>query len=673
MRYLAVFLVPLCLLGVGSVATAHPPTAADNASADHDHDHGHDHPHPPGEAPFTTRVQARVLPLAKQEDVFHFVVYGDRTGGPPEGLRVLEQAVRDTNLLDPDLVMTVGDLIQGYNTSEEWLPQMKAYKAVMNGLNMRWFPVAGNHDVYWRGPGPAPEGQHESNYEKHFGPLWYSFRHKNAGFIVLYSDEGDPATNQKGFNSGKLQTMSDEQLEFLQQALEQLADQQHVFVFLHHPRWIGRGYAGGNWDVVHEKLKAAGNVSAVFAGHIHRMRFDGAKDGIAYYTLATTGGHLSAEIPDAGYLHHLNLVTVRPDSYSVSALPIGAVIDPKEFTPEFREQIAKARSIVPTETANDLMLNLDGSVSGQTILQLHNPCERRVEGTLSLAAGRNWSSSLDHYHFEIEPGQAITVPVQVRRQAIDSRDVSLPRVRVDLEYVGQSARIRLPETETPLGLQLAGVPADYFSAEVNQCLRVDGDASAVRVPSKGLKIPTGPLTLEAWVRPSDLTGNRAIVAKTQQSEFAIFMNEGVPKFDIHVGGSYVSAAAGAPLVKDRWTHLAGVFDGQQVAFYVDGKQVATTPAKGKRRTNDLPLYVGADPDGGGQPTRSFAGAIDEVRLSAAAVYSGDFEPARRLAPQSDTRLLLHLNRSIGPFVLDHSSTAHHGLLGRGATLVPVAE
>ena len=34
----------------------------------------------------TSRGGARRLPLPKGDDVFHFVVYGDRTGGPPKGI-----------------------------------------------------------------------------------------------------------------------------------------------------------------------------------------------------------------------------------------------------------------------------------------------------------------------------------------------------------------------------------------------------------------------------------------------------------------------------------------------------------------------------------------------------------------------------------------------------------
>ena len=89
----------------------------------------------------------------------------------------LAHAVADVNLIEPDLVMTVGDLINGYADDKVWMPQMKQYKKVMGELICPWFPVAGNHDIYWRGPN-KPDRELEPEYEMHFGPLWYAFEHK---------------------------------------------------------------------------------------------------------------------------------------------------------------------------------------------------------------------------------------------------------------------------------------------------------------------------------------------------------------------------------------------------------------------------------------------------------------------------------------------------------------
>ena len=614
----------------------------------------------------TTRSGARVLAPTDEKDVFHFVVYGDRTGGVPEGLKVLEQAVVDTNLVDPDLVMTVGDLIQGYNETPQWLDQMKEFKAIMKKLNMPWYPVAGNHDIYWRGNGRAPQGHHESNYEEHFGPLWYSFRHKNAGFIVLYSDEGDPKTNLKAFNSGKLQTMSDAQLEFLDKALADLKETDHVFVFLHHPRWVGKGYSGGNWDEVQRRLANAGNVSAVFAGHIHQMRYDGAKDGIEYFALATTGGHLGAEISGAGLLHHFNLVSVRKDGVSVSAIPVGAVIDPKDFTPELLNDVGLARSVRPKSVGDPVLLSMDGSASGDLKFEIANPSSRAVEVNIALdqeSQRRGWQSTLDHQHVTIPPGEKEAIEFRLKRGAEKSIGVTIPKLFVQVDYLAEKARIRLPEIRVPLDVSLDQVPAEYFKNQADQYLVVKGEASALRVASHQINLPQGPMTLEAWLKPDVLEGYRGVVAKTEVSEFAIFSDEGAPTFDVHLSGNYVGAATDQKLVSGKWTHVAGVFDGAKVMLFVDGKLMGETPARGKRRRNDLSLIIGADPNHAGQPSRAFSGGIDEVRLSKVARYTESFEPQKRFEPDDDTTLLLHMDRTLGPFVLDHSPSAATAVLG----------
>lgn len=611
---------------------------------------------------FTTRDSKIHLALPDEKDAFQFVIYGDRTGGVPAGLRVLEQAVKDTNLIAPDLVMTVGDLIQGYNRTPQWLKQKDEFKDIMDRLDAKWFPVAGNHDVYWeRRDKDKPDGHHESNYETHFGPLWYSFTHKNNGFVVLYSDEGDREKNEKGFSQARLQNMSEQQLEFLHQSLTKLKDQKRVFVFLHHPRWIGGRYEGSNWDVVHKMLADAGNVAAVFAGHIHRMRFDGKKDGIEYFTLATTGGHMPQDFPDAGFLHHFNIVTVRDSGYQIATIPVGTVVDPRTFTQEFLQEIELVRN-QGVSILKKLPLQASGDVTGFYEVEFQNPAKHAVDLAMTANVPKGWEVIPDHQHKQIQPGESGKLSFRFVYEANESDQAKAlaafraPTITMEAELLHEGARARLPSDESSVEMTLAEVPDGFFNSEANRAFAfepTDGQADGIRIEPAACPLPQGPFTLEAWVNSSSNDGSQGVVAKTQSSEYAIFAHDGKLSFDVHLDGRYASARAADTLPLNKWLHVAGVFDGEKVKLFVDGKLVASNKASGTRTINRLPIYIGADPGRSGEATRPFIGQVDEVRLSSVARYDSEFEPAERFEPDAATMFLFHLDRNIGPFFFDH--------------------
>ena len=282
----------------------------------------------------TTRNSNITLTAPKQTDEsFSFVVFADRTSekaiGHESGITILQDAIRDTNRLQPAFVMNVGDMIQGYCGTESWLEQMKEYKEIMSQLKMPWFPTLGNHDIYGeREAGTSlQKGPNDRRYEEHFGPFWYAFEYKSNWFIVLFTDEGNPETGERATGKPECQTMSDEQFNWLKSVLNKAKNADGIYVFQHHPRWLGGNY-GDDWDKVHNVLVAAGNVKIVFGGHIHRMTHN-KKDGIRYITIATTGGSLTENATlEEGALQHLTFITVQKRlEPAIAILPVASTLD----------------------------------------------------------------------------------------------------------------------------------------------------------------------------------------------------------------------------------------------------------------------------------------------------------------------------------------------------------
>ncbi len=614
-------------------------------------------PHDPADERFsTTRHSPIVLPLPDEQDAFFFVVFGDRTGGPAEGIQVLAQAVDEVNLLAPDLVMTVGDLVQGYNDTPLWLEQMHEYKSTMAKLGCPWFPVVGNHDLYWRGKGEMPRGQHEADYEQNFGPLWYAFRHKKSWFLALDSDEGDPATGKKDFNDPACQKMSAEQFAWLAATLEQAKSADNVFVFLHHPRWLKNNY-GDDWERVHQLLAANGNVRAVFAGHIHHMRYDGKRDGIEYFALATVGAEQSALAARAGYLHEYHVVTVRKSGLAVASFPVGSALDPRAITGKVSDEVRALSESLAPRWKGRVSFGADRSAGGELELEVQNPTSRALELTGSGdSEDARWVFVPEHQHHKLAPGETKRFRVRVER-APETLDewLRLPRLALNVDYLGEGWRVPLPEKSWALPLELESLPLPPKPAH-ERVLELDGHGAALSIPAARLALPDGPFTLEAWFRARSFDKRVGLATKTESSEYGLFVSEGHPSFSVHLAGKYATCEAKAlALSTGAWHHLAGVFDGRELALYVDGACVDRARGSGKRTTNALPLVVGGDVDKDGHASSTFDGEIDEVRLSKVARYTGErVEPARRLASDGDTLLWLPMDGALGPWVPDHS-------------------
>jgi hypothetical protein len=548
--------------------------------------------------------------------------------------------------------------------------QMREFKSIMNELLCPWFPVAGNHDVYWRPlDDPAkPFSQHDKDYEMHFGPLWYSFQHKQCNFIVLYSDEGNPETGEKNFSKPDSQRISDEQFAFLQTALERGKSKDHQFIFLHHPRWLGRGY-GEDWQQrVHPLLQDTGNVTAVFAGHIHQMRYDPA-DGIEYVTLATVGGGQSGKLPEAGYLHQYHLVTVRPEQVAMAAFPVGEAINVREITADLQQQMSTLAS-QPVEFDRPIRLAEEGSPATTVTAVVSNPADRKVDFTLTpSSADSRWQISPNHVHGRLEPGERRELPFQLTYSSrrIDDAFRGLEFVLAQ-DYLTETTRYSVPESRTPAPFELDfdwGTPTGP-----NRALAVDGQNDSVAIDSSRLALPAGPFTVECWFNAERFGDRVGVLAKTEGSEFSLFASNGRLSGSVHLDGKYRQVASPEPTPAGSWTHVALVRDAMEIRLYVNGKlaDASEVDPAWQRTLNTFPLLIAADPSGNGAPMSFFDGLIDEVRVSRGARYRDAFTPERRLRADDATLVLYNFDQTLGPFHRDAGARRLHVTAQGGAHL-----
>jgi serine/threonine-protein phosphatase CPPED1 len=235
------------------------------------------------------------LEMNNRPGTFRFAVVSDRTGGHRPG--IFTRSVRMINMLQPEFVMSVGDLIEGYSTDPgQWALEWSEFESKLDALQMPFFFCIGNHDM-----SNVPMSE---NWRRKFGRAYYSFRYRDALFVVLNSEE--PRPKEQIYKFGP------EQQEWLRQTLDQNRDVRWTFVFFHKPVWqeaMGDPTFQG-WTPIEEALLAGDRRYTVFVGHEHNYaKF--VRHGRDYFMLATTGGGSKMRGVEYGEFDHVAWVTMK--------------------------------------------------------------------------------------------------------------------------------------------------------------------------------------------------------------------------------------------------------------------------------------------------------------------------------------------------------------------------
>jgi predicted phosphodiesterase len=264
-------------------------------------------------------------PASAQEPVFHMAILSDRTGSHVPGIypRVIEQI----NLLNPDIVVTVGDQIEGYGEDyERSEAEWDSVLVLLEAIEAPLYLIAGNHDIW--------DDTSEVMYTEKTGfQPYYSFDHGNTHFVVLDVSRIESSAD-----------LPEEQKAWLVEDLESNRDAENIFVFYHKPLWE-QTLPHGESDPMHDIFVTYG-VDAVFNGHYHEY-FAGDYDGVEYTTIGSSGAYVDQAAPQPdlrGTNFQFGWVTVTSPGYELAVVELDGVKPRDTITMALREEIQRVES-----------------------------------------------------------------------------------------------------------------------------------------------------------------------------------------------------------------------------------------------------------------------------------------------------------------------------------------
>ena len=393
-------------------------------------------------------------PFLETPGAFQFAVVADRCGGHREG--VFEAALAKANLLRPRFVMSVGDFIEGYEHDAATLDREwdEVTAAVNQALDMRFFYVPGNHDIH---AGDAGGLASQERWLARFGRTYYHFVYEQVLFLCLCTEDPPPTS------------LSEAQIAYFKEALEQNRDVRWTCVFLHKPLWAEADAKG--WDALEALLQD--RPYTVFAGHWHNyVKYE--RNGRAYYVLATSGGSSQLRGEAVGEFDQLAWVTMTEGGPRVANLLLDGIRDDRVCT-EQSTRYAEALAAGGFVTQEPLTIGSEMFNGGTARLRFKNPLDASVRATVTIAPEFIQWPEPGRIELTLEPRAEITADVALQLyQPMPSAMLRPLPVRWTAEVLPADALQPAVSVDGRLALQVA---APMTSAERGTPVEFDGNLS----------------------------------------------------------------------------------------------------------------------------------------------------------------------------------------------------
>jgi hypothetical protein len=242
-------------------------------------------------------------------------------------------------MLRPDLIMSIGDLIEGGTEDPDRLKhELDSFDNRVVKAGIPFFHAGGNHDL----TNPVMR----KFWTERYGRTYYHFRYQDVLFLVLDSEDynedrmweiykaraeaiklldgPNPQEAQKSAYFAMKERVTGEinsaQSEYFERVIAENNDVKWTFLFMHKPVWQREGPGGlGRIE------KALGNRPyTVFNGHLHKYSHT-LRNNRDYIMVATTSGGQDAKSDMA--FDHVTLVSIGKGEPSIVNLRLEGILD----------------------------------------------------------------------------------------------------------------------------------------------------------------------------------------------------------------------------------------------------------------------------------------------------------------------------------------------------------
>jgi 3',5'-cyclic AMP phosphodiesterase CpdA len=272
-----------------------------------------------------------------------FAIFSDLYGGEREGVFAI--AMAQLELLRPELVLNVGDLINGGTEDRNRLArEWDDFDDKVAGLHAPVFYIGGNHDL--------TNLTMRNFWENRYGARYYHFVYKNVLFLMLDSEDYEVARMQEiyaarahalqvtrgeipgdisetaYFNMPERRTgaIRERQAAYFRAVIADNPDVRWTFVLMHKPLW--RNEQETDFHSIETAL--ADRPYTVINGHFHSYSLT-KRHGREYIHLGTTSGTQSTE--DDMSFDHVTLVTMTDQGPSIANLRLDGILDSSGHVP----------------------------------------------------------------------------------------------------------------------------------------------------------------------------------------------------------------------------------------------------------------------------------------------------------------------------------------------------